>query len=53
LPKELRYFYEKGEKKVKRKMTATTSKSTKIKAKKLNDMDVDKITEVLLLYLIF
>jgi hypothetical protein len=51
LPKELKYFYEKGEKKVKRKMTSTSSKSTKTKAKKIKDIDVDKITEVKFLLL--
>jgi hypothetical protein len=45
LPKELKYFYEKDEKKVKRKIAV--SKSTKAKTKKINDIDVDKITEVI------
>ena len=44
MPKELKYFYEKDEKKVKRKIAV--SKPTKAKTKKINDIDVDKITEV-------
>ena len=45
MPGELKYFYEKDERAVKRKVIAT--KGAKQKPKKVNEIDVDKITEVI------